>query len=182
MNTRKRHLGLRALIGVCLLSFFLLPAQVVEARLDKKHGFVSAAFEGDCESLVAGQIQSARRELLVAIYIMTSKRLENLITTAAQRGVTVRVKYDVNQASHSSMQRVLKSFEEAGIEAVPIVLKRSGASMHNKFVVVDGLRVVTGSYNFTEMAASFNYENCVLIESQAIARQYTDIFEAIESR
>lgn len=181
MNTRKSRLGIRFLITGCLLGCFLFSVQLVEAR-SKKHGFITAAFEGNCEDLVASQIQSARRELLVAIYIMTSQRLENLITTAAQRGVTVRVKYDINQASHSSMQRVLKSFEEAGIEVVPIEMERAGASMHNKFVVVDGLRVVTGSYNFTAMAAGFNYENCLLVESQPVARQYAEVFEAIESR
>ncbi len=168
------------LVAVLVVPFVLPPP--ADARFQRRQGNITAAFDGDCEDLIANQIQSARRELLVAIFIMTSQRLENLIVTAAQRGVTVRVKYDVNQASHASMQRVLGRFEEAGIECVPISLRRSGSSMHHKFIVVDGLRVITGSYNFTAMAANFNYENCVLIESMQVARQFADVFDAIEDR
>ncbi len=171
-----------AVVVLILVPLFMVPVQTADARFSKKHGFITAAFDGDCEDLVANQIQSARRELLIAIFIMTSQRLESLVATAAQCGVMVRVKYDVNQASHRSMQRALKRFEEVGIECVPITLKRTGSSMHHKFIVVDELRVVTGSYNFTAMAAGWNYENCVLIESQPIAREYKAIFESIEDR
>ena len=171
-----------ALVALLVVPLFMASVQTADARFRKQHGFITAAFDGDCEDLVANQIQSARRELLIAIFIMTSQRLENLVATAAGRGVTVRVKYDVNQARHASMQRALKRFEEAGIECVPITMSRTGASMHHKFMVVDGLRVITGSYNFTAMAAGWNYENCILIESQPIAREYQAIFESIESR
>ncbi len=170
-----------AVLILLLLPFFVVPVDVAEGR-SRQHGFITTAFDGSCEDLIANQIQSARRELLIAIFIMTSQRLENLVATAAQRGVTVRVKYDVNQARHDSMQRALKRFEEAGIECVPIEMSRTGASMHHKFIVIDGLRVITGSYNFTAMAAGWNYENCVLIESQPIAQEYQAVFESIESR
>lgn len=171
-----------AVVVLVLVPLFLAPVQTADARFARRNAWVSVAFDGDCEDLLANQIQSARRELLIAIFIMTSQRLENLVATAAQRGVTVRVKYDVNQASHRSMQRALKRFEEVGIECVPITLQRTGSSMHHKFIVVDELRVVTGSYNFTAMAAGWNYENCVLIESQQVARDYKAIFESIEDR
>ncbi len=179
MRIRSRSI---ALMAILLAIPFIWPVQTADARFQKRQGWVTAAFDGDCENLIADQIQSARRELLIAIFIMTSQRLENLVATAAQRGVTVRVKYDINQARHASMQRALKRFEEVGIECTPIEMTRTGASMHHKFIVIDGLRVITGSYNFTAMAAGWNYENCILIESQPIAREFQQIFESIESR
>jgi len=157
-----------------------LLALPVDAKFTKRPGFITAAFDGDCETLIANQIQSARRELLVAIYIMTRPRIASLIVAAHQRGVKVRIKYDVNQATHASMQEVIKLFEKHSIECVPITMKRSGASMHNKFIVIDGLRVITGSYNFTAMANSFNYENCLLIESSQ--KEFADVFEVIKDR
>jgi mitochondrial cardiolipin hydrolase len=160
----------------------LLLIQTADARFVKRPGFVTAAFDGDCEKLIADQIQSARRELLVAIYIMTRPRIGNLIVAAHQRGVNVRIKYDVNQAKLESMQAVIEQFDKHGIECKPITLERSGASMHNKFIVVDGLRVITGSYNFTAMANSFNYENCLLIESSQTAKEFSDVFETIADR
>ncbi len=179
MKTRRpvQLLALTILAGV-----LALPASVAEARFTRRNAFITVAFDGDCEQIIANQIQSARRELLIAIYSMTSQRLEDLVVRAAQRGVTVRMKYDAGQAAHASMQRVIARFEEAGIECVPISLRRSRASMHHKFIVVDGLRVVTGSANFSQMAADSNFENCVLIENQQVARDFADVFESIEDR
>lgn len=167
---------------VVLLGALLLPTHVPAARTPKRTGFVTIAFDGDCEGLIADQIQSARRELLVAIYVMTSARITRLIITAHQRNVNVRIKYDVEQAKYSSMQKVIAEFEKRGIECVPITLKRSGASMHNKFIVIDGLRVITGSYNYTAMAHAHNYENCLLIESQQAAQDFAAVFDAIVDR
>lgn len=178
---RRSH-RLRGIVAICLLIGLAVPAHLADAKFTKRHGYIVTAFDGDCETLIANQVQSARRELLVAIYIMTRDRIGNVILTAHQRGVKVRVKYDIGQAKNESMQKIIKSFEERGIECVPITLSRAGASMHNKFIVIDGLRVITGSYNFTAMANSYNYENCLLIESPQVAKDFADIFETIVSR
>jgi phosphatidylserine/phosphatidylglycerophosphate/cardiolipin synthase-like enzyme len=171
------------ILTLLVAGVLLIPAgHVTEAKFTKRPGFITTGFDGDCETLIANQLQSARRELLVATYIMTRPRIAGLIVTAHQRGVKVRVKYDVNQAKLDSMRAIIDDFEKRGIECVPITLKRSGASMHNKFIVIDGLRVITGSYNFTSMAESFNYENCLLIESQQTAQEFAAIFEAITDR
>ncbi len=169
---------LAILLFICLTS----AAPQADAKFTKRHGYIVTGFDGDCEQLIANQIQSARRELLVAIYIMTRDRIGNLILTAHQRGVKVRVKYDIGQAKNKSMQKIIKSFEDRGIECVPITLSRAGASMHNKFIVIDGLRVITGSYNYTAMAHGHNYENCLLIESPQVAQDFADVFETIVSR
>lgn len=178
---RSVNVMLIALLGAVLWTMVLPPE--AEARFTRRTGFVTVAFDGQCEDLLANQIQSARREILIAIYSMTSQRLENLIVTAAQRGIRVRIKYDASQASNTGMQRVLSRFEEqSGIEVTEINMRGRFASMHHKFMVIDGLRVVTGSFNFTAMAASSNYENCVLIESPQIAQDFANVFESIVDR
>lgn len=51
--------------------------------------------------------------------------------------------------------------------------------MHNKFIVVDGQKVITGSPNFTYAAYNYNIESCVVIENPYIARLYQEYYEYI---
>jgi phosphatidylserine/phosphatidylglycerophosphate/cardiolipin synthase-like enzyme len=48
---------------------------------------------------------------------------------------------------------------------------------HNKVLVIDSLRTVTGSYNWTHSAEFKNAENLVFIKSQEVAKKYAVYFE-----
>ena len=56
-----------------------------------------------------------------------------------------------------------------------------GASgiVHDKFAVVDGTRVLTGSFNWTYSAEDRNWENLVIIESPPLAKAYAREFRHI---
>ena len=56
---------------------------------------------------------------------------------------------------------------------VPVRIDSRYAIMHDKFIVVDGTSVETGSFNFTTAAENGNAENVlVLREYPEVARQY----------
>jgi phosphatidylserine/phosphatidylglycerophosphate/cardiolipin synthase-like enzyme len=44
--------------------------------------------------------------------------------------------------------------------------------MHDKFIVVDGETVETGSFNFTAAAESMNAENVIVLGDPTMARRY----------
>lgn len=50
---------------------------------------------------------------------------------------------------------------------------RQHAIMHNKFVIVDGVTVETGSFNFTAAAESKNTENVLVLQDPAAAQRYS---------
>jgi phosphatidylserine/phosphatidylglycerophosphate/cardiolipin synthase-like enzyme len=52
---------------------------------------------------------------------------------------------------------------------VPVWIDDALAIAHNKVVIIDGERVVTGSFNFTAAADTRNAENVVVIDSRAVA-------------
>ncbi len=177
------HAHPRISVGIALVCMLLAwPAEMTEAQRTRQHGFITPAFDGDCLGLLVDAIQQARREVLVATYYLTHTRIQDALITAANRGANVRIKYEASTASHQTMRQILDRLEERGMEVTRIKMSRSGASMHHKFVVIDQLRVFTGSYNFTVMASRHNYENCVLIESQAVAQDFASVFEQIVSR
>ncbi|WP_438819374.1 phospholipase D-like domain-containing protein [Klebsiella pneumoniae] len=49
-------------------------------------------------------------------------------------------------------------------QCLPVHLNGRYAIMHNKFMVIDGKNVQTGSFNYTASAVSRNAENVLLIE------------------
>ena len=53
--------------------------------------------------------------------------------------------------------------------------------MHNKFMVIDGMFVQTGSYNYTMRAEQRNAENALFIHSHSaeVAQRYQDAFDRL---
>jgi len=67
------------------------------------------------------------------------------------------------------------------LEAAGVELRRSKGSglMHNKFAVIDGIIIYTGSYNHTSGATLKNDENYILIKDKEIAETYEKQFQKI---
>ena len=143
---------------------------------------VSAAFSSDCERMLIRAIRQARQEVLVAIYTLTHPQIQRALSDAARRGVAVHVKYDEKQLSVSRMQQLINNMERRGVTLTPVQMSGHFSSMHHKFAVIDRASVFTGSFNFTVMAATRNYENCVLIESPEVAQHFVREFNRIRGR
>ena len=67
------------------------------------------------------------------------------------------------------------------LEAAGIGLRRSkgDGSMHNKFAVIDGIIIYTGSYNHTQSATTRNDKNCIIVKDQQTAETYEKQFQKI---
>ena len=53
------------------------------------------------------------------------------------------------------------------------------AIMHNKFIVVDGQAVETGSFNLTAAAEKSNAENVIVLHDPAVAQRYGQEWERL---
>ena len=89
---------------------------------------------------------------------------------AHNRGVEVLVVFEERQISKYSEYWRLK---KAGI---PVRNDTNRYLMHNKVMIVDGLIVLTGSFNWSRSAEERNDENLVVIRSEHIASLYTEVF------
>jgi phosphatidylserine/phosphatidylglycerophosphate/cardiolipin synthase-like enzyme len=143
---------------------------------------VEAAFDGECERLLLREVPKAKQELLVAAYIITRAGIVDAICRAAERKVVVKLKYDERQAEYEGMKTALEKLRRAGASCTAISFASSYAQMHDKFIVIDRQRVLTGSFNFTSTAARENYENLVLIEAAKTAAEFARAFERIRTK
>ena len=130
---------------------------------------VTAAFTpGQALPLVLDTIRGARSTIYVAAYSFTSRPIATALRDAARRGVKVFLVADATEAGKGySAVRFLAN------ERVPVRLNSRYAIQHNKFMVIDGSTVQTGSFNYTAAAAERNAENVlVLRNAPAVAAQY----------
>jgi phosphatidylserine/phosphatidylglycerophosphate/cardiolipin synthase-like enzyme len=70
--------------------------------------------------------------------------------------------------------QAVRNLKKAGI---PVVDDDRGAIMHNKFLIIDGATVWTGSWNLTDNGTYRNNNNVVELRSVRLAENYTAEFE-----
>ena len=125
---------------------------------------------GTAVKLVLAVIGEAKSSILVACYEFTDRDIAEALEAAAHRGVKVQIVADAKAARAKYSQVPIVS--AAGI---PVQLATRYAIMHNKFMVIDGTTVETGSFNYTTAAITSNAENVLVLRNAPdIAKLYTE--------
>lgn len=122
------------------------------------------------ERLVAA-IDNAQSTVDIAAFEFNLQSMADALIAAHERGVRVRM---VDDDEHTEDSDQMEQIREAGI---PVVDDERSALMHNKFVVIDGVEVWSGSMNFTENGVYRNNNNLIRIISPELAANYTTEFE-----
>ncbi len=121
-------------------------------------------------------INSAQRSLDIAIYELDLDPIGDAILAARERGVSVRL---VTDSDTLAEDETLIRLKKAKVSIVP---DERRPIMHNKFVVVDGQAVWTGSWNFTANDTYRNNNNAIYIQSPEVAQNYAAEFEEMFSQ
>lgn len=131
---------------------------------------------------IAAYIDRSELSLDIAIYNFSatnSSAIVNAINAAYQRGVTIRIISDGNNANSglaniNAAIPVLNSPQSNGYFSI----------MHNKFMLIDALSanpdqpiVLTGSTNWTDSQLNTDANHLVFIQDQSLAMVYTMEFE-----
>jgi phosphatidylserine/phosphatidylglycerophosphate/cardiolipin synthase-like enzyme len=126
---------------------------------------------GGLDEELAAVIGYAESSVDVVAYDLDLASVADALIAAHRQGISVRFITDSDNADEDAVAQL----RQAGI---PIVEdERDEGLMHDKFVVVDGVWVWTGSWNLTENGTYRNNNNAVLIASPALAENYTAEFE-----
>jgi phosphatidylserine/phosphatidylglycerophosphate/cardiolipin synthase-like enzyme len=100
-------------------------------------------------------------------YSFTSKPISLALLDAHKRGIDVRVVVDkLNATARYTLATFLAN------QGVPVRVDYRYAIMHDKFIVVDGQEVETGSFNYTAGAEDRNAENVLVLHDPAMAQHY----------
>jgi len=133
---------------------------------------------GQTEANIINAVNFSRESADIAVFSFYSMDIAKAVVEAARRGVKVRVVVDRVQASQSEVGKLLlangipfrwsQGFDGKGV-------------MHNKFAVLDGRLLLTGSFNWSINAQENNFENMFYTASPAYTAPFSAQFERIFS-
>jgi phosphatidylserine/phosphatidylglycerophosphate/cardiolipin synthase-like enzyme len=128
--------------------------------------------DAGAEDLVVKAIATARQSILLGAYSFTSKPVIQGLIAAKRRGVEVRCVLDKSNVKSASGRAAANLLVNAGI---PTRIDSQHPIHHNKYMVIDGAHVETGSFNYSAQAAHKNAENALVIwNNPVLAKQYAN--------
>ena len=150
------------------------PVPPIPPALYKSETYFSP--NGGVGSHIVEAINNTKSSIDLAIFDLTSNDIASALEQAQKRGVKIRIIADSRQAkgSHSTIAELARD----GLN-IKITHGEGRGIMHNKFAIFDGKLMVTGSYNWTNNAEHFNYENAVFITDPNVIMQYQKDFDNI---
>lgn len=127
---------------------------------------------GGIDTAVVEAINQAQHTLDIAAFEWNNVAIHDAVLAAHQRGVQVRMAVD-NEHTVEDDDSTLQALIDAG---VPVVFDSRSALMHNKFMIIDSLIVITGSTNFTMNDVYRNNNNILILRSHRAAVAYQEEF------
>ena len=128
------------------------------------------------ETALLNRLHAADSSIDAAFYDFNRDSIRDALIAAHNRGVTVRVVTDDEARFYiASYIPYYAALEAAGIPVKDDA--REHTIMHNKYFIVDGAAVWTGSTNMSDNGFTKNHNNAVWIDSSALAALYQADFD-----
>ncbi|MCP4643035.1 MAG: DUF1669 domain-containing protein [bacterium] len=119
-------------------------------------------------------LEGAEKSIYCAFYELQLPAVADILVAKHEAGLKVGIVTDSEYQIRDAIQACIRA-------GIPVVFDDRSPFMHNKFCVVDGARVWTGSTNITENGMYRNNNNVVLVESSALAQDYLAEFQEMYS-
>ncbi len=128
----------------------------------------------DCPRAITRLLANASRTADICVFTITDDRVSDAILDAHHRAVAVRIITDNAKAEDEGSD--VERFERSGI---PTRVDQSPFHMHHKFAILDGAKLLTGSYNWTRGAARDNEENLIVTDEPRFLAPFRATFERL---
>jgi phospholipase D len=122
-----------------------------------------------CGSLIAKEIHQAQESIYMQAFSFTSDLIADELIKAHKRGVSVKILFDRGQMDEKNSK--FHALRDAGLD---VRLDHVPGLAHNKVIIIDREKVVTGSYNFTKAADKRNADNVIMVDNREVAHAYLE--------
>jgi phosphatidylserine/phosphatidylglycerophosphate/cardiolipin synthase-like enzyme len=126
---------------------------------------------GGCQQAVISEIRKAAQTIDIAMYYLSSRDIAQALVKARENNVRVRIVLDQGQEIESASKSgylIKHGFE--------LRYHLGFGLMHNKFAIIDGKSLITGSFNWTLTAEERNEENLLIISDEGTIEKYEKRF------
>lgn len=131
------------------------------------------------ERTLLDQIDSAAFTIDAALYEFDRPSVRDALLAANERGVHVRIVTDNNTHYSEDDGPTYQALADAGIEIVDDYGKGDDLRIHDKYLILDGQKVWTGSANLTTDDLTQNHNNSLLLTSADVAQMFQNDFNQL---
>ena len=128
---------------------------------------------GGCTAAIVREINTAKQSVRVQAYGFSSDTIAAALIAARNRGVTVVAILD-----RSNVKAVYSRASIIAKAGITVKIDGKHQIAHNKVIIIDEQKVITGSFNFTDNAENNNAENLVIITDAKAAATFSTNWEA----
>ena len=113
---------------------------------------------GGCTEAIVKELEGAKTSILIQAYSFSSPPIAKALVAAHERGLKVEILLDKSNltAQYTSGPFVAKA-------GIPTKIDSTHYIAHDKIILIDGETVITGSFNFSNVAEDKNAENIIII-------------------
>ena len=131
----------------------------------------------DIEQVILDNLSTAKKYIHLSLYGITNKSLADRLLDLHKRGVEVVLCIDKLQAKG---KHDLHGYLAEG--GITVIIKKTSTLEHNKFAVIDGERVLMGSWNWSTSAQKQDNSNMVLYDCPEEVSKFESTFQRILER
>ena len=124
-----------------------------------------------CELSVLDKVKEAEKSIVCMMYSFTLDDLAEELINTKERGINTKIILENQQITQYSEYQKLKA------NNVGVILDNQSFLMHNKFCVIDGETLITGSMNFSVNGINNNDESLLIIRDKNLSLQYYNYFK-----
>ena len=106
----------------------------------------------------------------------TTGDIAQALAGAQKRGVKIRVLRDKSQSANKHDENHFLKTQGVDVE---IRTGKGRGIMHHKFAIFDEKEILTGSYNWTQNAEKFNYENAIFTDEIPVVTAFEKEFKKL---
>lgn len=128
------------------------------------------------EERLAALIDAAKKSVDAVTFTFSSKLLADALLRAHQRGVKVRFLTDANMGRTAGLVKYLFSY------GVPLKWgggRNEKGALHDKFLLLDGEILQTGSFNWTVNASKHSFENLIFVSDAGAVSAYQATYDLL---
>lgn len=122
-----------------------------------------------CGNFIVDHINHAKQNIRIQAYGFTSEKIIKALIEAKNRGVSIEIILDRS----NFQKKKLDTIKLLRKHSIRVYRDNAKGIAHNKIMIIDNAKVITGSFNFTKNADYNNVENVVVLDDVNVASKYT---------
>ncbi len=128
----------------------------------------------ECLNAILNKLRSTNNVLKICMFTISDNRITDEIVRCFNRGVNVKIVTDDEKMNDygSDIHQLIQ-------KGISVKHDNSSAHMHHKFAIIDNKKLLTGSFNWTRSATSYNYENIIITQDKKVVSTYNKEFDRL---